>query len=52
MLKKYLDDNLAKEFIRLSSFSTALSILFTRKPDEELRLYVDYCTLNVIIIKN
>ena len=52
MLKKYLDDNLIKEFIRLSKFSVVSFVLFARKLDDDLRLCVDYRALNVIIIKN
>ena len=52
MLKKYLDDNLVKGFIRLSKSSAASPVLFVRKPDDDFRLCVDYRALNVIIIKN
>ena len=52
ILKKYLNNNLIKRFIRSNFFSTILFILFTRKPDEEFRLYVDHYVFNIIIIKN
>ena len=52
ILRKYLDDNLIKRFIR-SSFSSIVSpVLFIKKSSEELRLYVNYRALNAIIIKN
>ena len=52
ILKKYLDDNLVKRFIR-SSFSSIVSfVLFIKKSSEELRLNVDYRALNAITIKN
>ena len=52
MLKKYLNDNLIKGFIRLSKFLVVSLVLFARKLDDDLRLCVDYRALNVIIIKN
>ena len=52
MLKKYLNDNLVKKFIR-SNYSLIVSfILFIRKFNEDLRLCVNYRILNAIIIKN
>jgi hypothetical protein len=41
-VKKFLKKNLAKGFIRESKSLIALLILFVKKPNEELRLYVDY----------
>lgn len=52
VLKKYLEENLAKGFIRVSSSPAATPILFVRKPGGGLRLYVDYRGLNNITIKN
>lgn len=52
VLKKYLDDNLAKGFIRPSSSPAASPVLFARKPGGGLRLCVDYRALNAITIKN
>ena len=51
-LKKYLKENLRKNFI---SFNNALffsSILFIIKFNEELRFYVNYRKFNVIIKRN
>ena len=52
ILRKYLNENLKKEFIRKSQSSTKYSILFVLKKDETLRLCVDYRKLNEITIKN
>ena len=42
VLKKYLEDNLCKGFIRASIFSAAPPILFAKKPGGSLRFCVDY----------
>ena len=52
MLKTYIKINLANNFIRPSKSLAGVLILFDRKPDESLRLCVDYWGLNNIIIKN
>ena len=52
ILRKYLNENLKKKFIRKSQSSTKYSILFVFKKDEKLRLCVDYRKLNEITIKN
>ena len=52
VLKKYLDDNLTKEFIQASSSSAAFSVLFVHKPEDGLQFCVDYRGLNAIMIKN
>jgi len=41
-LRRYLDKNLSKGFIRASRSYTASLILFVKKPNEDLRFYVDY----------
>ena len=51
-LKIYIETNLANGFIWLSKSSAGAPILFDRKPDRNLRLYVDYWGLNNITIKN
>ena len=51
-LRDYLDKNLAKEFIRLSTSPAGYLILFVPKKDSKLRLCVDYRQLNTITIKN
>jgi hypothetical protein len=52
LVKKYLKEHLNKGFIESSTASYASSILFAKKPEEELRFCVDYRKLNVIIKKN
>ena len=51
-VKDYLDENLAKGFIKPSSSSYTLSILFVLKKSGSLRFYVDYRRLNTITKKN
>ena len=52
VLKKYLDDNLAKGFIRPSNSAAASPVLFVRKPGGGLRFCVDYRGLNALTVKN
>jgi hypothetical protein len=52
VLKKYLEDNLTKGFIRASSSPVSSPVLFVRKPGGGLRLCVDYRRLNAITVKN
>ena len=49
---KYLDENLAKNFIRHSKSPVGTSIFFVKKKDGSLWMYVDYRGLNKITIKN
>jgi hypothetical protein len=49
---KFLDENLAKGFIRTSVSPAASLVLFAKKPEGGLRFCVDYRALNTIIIKN
>ncbi len=51
-LKAYIKNNLANGFIRPSKSPTRAPILFDKKPDGSLRLYVDYQGLNNLTIKN
>jgi Reverse transcriptase (RNA-dependent DNA polymerase) len=52
VLRKYLDNNLTKEFIYFSSFPAAAPIFFIRKPGRDFRLYINYRNFNAITIKN
>ena len=52
VLKKFLEENLKKGFIRLSTSFYASPVLFARKPGRGLRFYVDYRVLNTITVKN
>jgi hypothetical protein len=51
-LRKYIDKNLIKEYIKFSKSSTRFTIFFVLKKNGKLRIYVDYKKLNDIIIKN
>ena len=51
VFKKFLDENLAKGFIRASSFPTATPVLFVKKPGKGFRLCVNYKTFNAITVK-
>ena len=51
-MKEFLEENLAKGFIRESKSPVGTPILFAPKKDGSLRLYVDYRGLNSIIVKN
>ena len=53
ILKKFLDENLAKSFIRTSCFFPAAApILFVKKPGKSFCLCVNYKTFNAITVKN
>ena len=51
-LRKYIDENLAKNFIRHSKSPAGAPILFVKKKDGSLRMCVDYRGLNKITKKN
>ncbi len=51
-VKKYLNENLFKEFITLSKASYFSSVLFALKANENLWFCVDYRKLNAIIKRN
>ena len=51
-LRSYLDENLARGFIRPSASPAGSPILFVKKKNGELRLCVDFRGLNLITIKN
>lgn len=52
IVKKYLENNLLKGFIKINSSLIISSILFIRKLEEELRFYINYYKFNAIIKKN
>ena len=52
ILRKYLNENMKKEFIRKFESSTKYSIFFVFKKNDTFRLCVDYRKLNNITIKN
>ena len=51
-LRHYLNENLSKDFIRVSCFQTIVSVLFIKKLKEELCFCVNYQDLNAITVKN
>ncbi|MBW0580808.1 hypothetical protein O181_120523 [Austropuccinia psidii MF-1] len=51
-LRAYISENVDKGFIWPSSSSTGAPVLFVKKNDGGLRLYVDYCKLNADTRKN
>jgi len=51
-LREYLNKNLTKGYIRPLTLLAGYSILFVLKKNGKLRLYIDYCQLNNITIKN
>jgi hypothetical protein len=52
IVKKYLENNLEKEFIIASRSSFVSSVMFMKKADELLKFCVDYKKLNQLIKKN
>ena len=52
VLRGYIQENLAKGFIRPSKSPAAAPILFVQKKDGTLRLCVDYRGLNAVTVKN
>ena len=52
MLRKYINKNLKKTFIKFFKFSMKSFILFVKKLNDDLRLCVNYQNLNIITIKN
>ncbi|KAH0613409.1 uncharacterized protein H6S33_005295 [Morchella sextelata] len=51
-LREYLDDRLARGYIRSSSSPAGAPVLFIKKKDGSLRLCVDYRALNALTVKN
>lgn len=52
VLRKWLNENLTKGFIRASTSQAAAPVLFAKKPGGGLRFCVDYRGLNTVTIKN
>lgn len=52
ILKIYMENNLANNFIKSSKSVTGSLIFFDKKPNKSLRLYVDYQDLHNLTIKN
>ncbi len=51
-LRRYLNENLSKDFIRVSHFQMIISVLFIKKLEEELCFCMNYWDLNIITVKN
>jgi hypothetical protein len=51
-LKEQLQELLDKGFIRPSSSSLGALVLFMTKKEGSMRMYIDYCELNKVTIKN
>ena len=51
-LRRYLNNNLNKKWVKFSISFVNVLILLTFKKNKELRLYMNYKNLNAIIIKN
>ena len=51
-LRLQLHELLDKGFIRPSTSSWGTSVLFTKKKDKTLRLFIDYRQLNKVTVKN
>ena len=52
VLKKFLDENLTKGFIRANSSPITSPVLFARKLGGSFRFWVNYKTFNAITMKN
>jgi hypothetical protein len=52
VLRKYIDENLVKKFFCPSQSPCGAPVLFVKKADGSLRLFVDYRGLNKLTIKN
>ena len=52
MMQKYIKKNLIKNYIHSLIFLIRFSVFFVFKSYKNLKLYIDYKKLNVIIIKN
>ena len=52
MLKTYIKNNLANSFIKSFKTLAKSPIFFNKKLNRSSRLYINYCSLNNIIIKN
>jgi len=51
-LRRYLNENLSKDFIQVNYFQMIVSILFIKKLKEELHFCMNYQDLNTITVKN
>jgi hypothetical protein len=52
VLREYINENLKKKYIRLSTLLVRYPVLFVPKLNGKLRMCVDYRQFNAIIVKN
>ena len=52
MLRKYINENLKKGYIRFLILLTRYFVLFVPKPNGKLRMCVNYRQFNAITVKN
>lgn len=52
VVKEYVDEMLGKGYIRSSTSPYAAPVLIVKKPDDGLRICIDYRALNALTIKN
>ena len=52
VVKEYVKDMLGKGYIRPSTSPYTAPVLIVKKPDDGLRIYIDYRALNALTIKN
>jgi hypothetical protein len=50
VLKRFINNNLVKGFIRLSRLSAISLVLLAKKLGGGVRIYIDYRGLNVVIV--
>jgi hypothetical protein len=51
-LRRYLNKNLIKKFIKINRSHVVSFVMFVKKSEKEFRFYVNYRALNAITIKN
>ncbi len=51
-LRRYLNENLSKDFIQVNYSQTIIFVLFVKKLKKELCFCMNYQDLNIIIVKN
>ena len=52
IVKKYIDEMLSKSYIKFNTSKYVVSILIVKKSNDDLKVCVDYKTLNAFTIKN
>ena len=52
MIKEYINKIFRKKYIKRNTSSYVALVLIIKKLDDKLRIYVNYRTLNILIIRN